>query len=85
MHLKFTIKSCFFDEINYWTWGDFRKQFNQSHTNQNKQSNADVYLNNGNVVIYSINALKTQKRNSYFVEIRQMHFYQKAPNPADEM
>jgi len=27
MHLNFTIKSSFFNEIYYRTWGDFRKQF----------------------------------------------------------
>jgi len=26
-HIHFTIKSSFFDEINYWMWGDFLKQF----------------------------------------------------------
>jgi len=37
MHLNFTIKSSFFNEIYYWTWGDFRKQFRhegQSNTEQ---------------------------------------------------
>jgi len=27
MHLNFTMKSSFFNEIDYWTWGDSRKQF----------------------------------------------------------
>jgi len=27
MHLNFTIKSRFFNLIDYWTWGDFPKQF----------------------------------------------------------
>jgi len=27
LHLNFTIKSSFFNEIDYWTWSDFWKQF----------------------------------------------------------
>jgi len=35
MHLNFTIKSGFFNEIDYWTWGDFRKHFR--HGGQRKK------------------------------------------------
>jgi len=37
MYLNFMTKSSLFNEIDYWTWGDFRKQFRyggQSNTEQ---------------------------------------------------
>jgi len=42
MHLNCTIKSSFFD-INYWTWGNFRKQLrHRSRRNAEKSSRAFV-------------------------------------------
>jgi len=38
MHLNFTIKSSFFNEINYRTWGDFRKKFRHRGQNYTEKS-----------------------------------------------
>jgi len=37
LHLNFTTKSSFFNEINYWTWSDFRKQFRHGGQSNTKQ------------------------------------------------
>jgi len=39
LHLNFTIKSSFFNEIDYWTWSDFRKQFRGGG-----QSNTEIII-----------------------------------------
>jgi len=36
LHLNFTIKSSFFNEIDYWTWSDFWKQFRHGSLSNTK-------------------------------------------------
>jgi len=70
MHLNFTTKASIFNEINYWTRGDFRKQFRHGGQRQTKK------------IITSICKVNTMKQD---ILNSQIHLTSQAPKSPFEV
>jgi len=46
MYLNFTIKSSFFNDIDYWMWGDFRKQFRHEGQSNTEKMFTSIWKGN---------------------------------------
>jgi len=75
MYLHFTIKSSFFNEIDYWTWGDFRKQFRHGGQSNTKTIITSICKGNTNFLttIISIIHLPTKSGINNLIRLKMLY------------